>query len=72
VLLAELRHLLGRGLVAEDGVGRVARHQLDEQRDQRDDRPDDEQKDDDAARDVEQLVLHPQKKKSDACVLVRA
>ena len=57
VLLPELRELLGRGLFAQNGDGRIARHEFHQQRHERDNGPNDEQKDCDAAQRPEGFVL---------------
>ena len=58
MLAAELRDLFGRRLVAEYCNGGVARHEFNQNRDERDDRPHDEQEYEQASGDVEKLVLH--------------
>src|SRR5437588_113185 len=58
MLASELRDLFGRRLVAEYCNRGVARHEFNQNRDERDDRPHDEQEYEQASGDVEKLVLH--------------
>ena len=62
MLAPELIDLFGRGLLAEDGDRRIARHEFDQQSDERDDRPHNEQQDQNSPRDLKQPVLHLQGK----------
>src|SRR5438045_9152900 len=58
MLASELRDLFGRRLVAEYCNRGVARHEFNQNRDERHDRPHDEQEYEQASGDVEKLVLH--------------
>lgn len=58
VFLSELSKLLRSGLLSEHRDRRIARHELDEDGDQRHDCPDDQQQDGESSQSVKQLVLY--------------